>query len=607
MTKKNDDSFYKIIKRLYSIALETCPARIILYILVVFLNGSSQAAITYFTQRFFDAVEAAIPVRIVTTAVILNLTAFVTVMILKHVLNGIDNYWGESIHVWLGKGYREKLHQKVPKIDPVMFENQEFLDNTNKAIEGVGVEGSTYVLVSVTVLLASYLPYMIFMAIYLFRVKHILSISILLIFVPVLVSQLLRTSLFAKMEDEAAQIRRENSYYEDCICSRTYFKETRTLGAFHYFMNQYRQTIDKLNDKVWKTNRKSAFIDIALKISTLIGYVLVLLMLVYFVLRGQISIGAFAAIFTSIDIMFEELEEAINFQIGGMTSRLGVVRNFIKFMDYPERQGEDKEVNFAGGIHANNICFHYPGAEENSIDHVTLNIEPGETIAIVGENGAGKSTLVRLLTGIYRPTSGNVVIGDADTKLVSMKSIFKGISGIFQNYQRYQMTLKDNVVISDLDIPVKENEIIDKIEKINLDINSNTFPNGLETMLSREFDGVDLSGGQWQRVAIGRGMYKDRKIIVLDEPTASIDPLEESQIYKQFKELSKGKLSILVTHRLGSARIADRIIVMDKGKIVEVGTHEKLIKNNKKYAYMFNSQAQWYKETEDSSKAKASI
>lgn len=598
MKKENNDSFLKVIKRLYAIALEVCPLRIIFYILVVFLNGFSSVAITYFTQQFFDAVGVAIGVSVVTSTVIITLAGFVTVILLRHALNGVDNYLGETLHEWLGGSFRAKLHQKAGKIDPVMFENQEFLDNTNKAIQGVGVEGSTYTLVSVTVVLASYIPYMIFMGMYLFWLHPILVIAILVIFIPVLVSQLIRIGLFAKLEDESAQIRRENAYYEDCICSREYFKETRMLGAFHYFMNLYRETTEQLNKKTWKTNRRSGCIEIGLKILALIGYVVVLLMLVYFVLNGKISIGAFAAVFVSIETMFDYMESAINFQIGGITSRLGAVRNFVNFLDYPERRGEEREVDFTGGIHAKNISFRYPGAAEDVIEHITLHIEQGETIAVVGENGAGKSTLIRLLTGIYQPTHGNVIVGDADTKSVAMNSICKGISGVFQNYQRYQMTLKDNIVISDVDRAEHEKAIVGSIQKVDLDIEGKSFPEGIETMLSREFDGVDLSGGQWQRVAIARGLYRDRKIIILDEPTASIDPLEEFKIYKQFKDLSKGKLSILVTHRLGSARIADRIIVMDKGKMVEIGTHDELMENkSSKYASMFKSQAQWYLET----------
>ena len=180
-----------------------------------------------------------------------------------------------------------------------------------------------------------------------------------------------------------------------------------------------------------------------------------------------------------------------------------------------------------------------------------------------------------------------------DTKTTKLESLFNGVSGVYQRYQRYQMSLKDNVQISD----DNNNDEIDKVlEKVDVDIQSPNFQDGIETMLSREFDGVDLSGGEWQRIAIARGLYRHHNFIVLDEPTASIDPIEESRIYQKFIEISKNKTAVIVTHRLGSTKIAHRVIVMDKGRVVDIGSHNELMKKQGLYAEMFNSQAIWYDE-----------
>jgi len=201
--------------------------------------------------------------------------------------------------------------------------------------------------------------------------------------------------------------------------------------------------------------------------------------------------------------------------------------------------------------------------------------------------------LIKLITGIYIPTEGQVYIDDINTKDVDYSYFSKGISAIFQKFQKYKMTVSENVAISD-ELNIDEDKMESVMEKV--DLSKKEFEYSLDTMLSKEFDGVDLSGGQWQRLSIARGVYKKSNMIVLDEPTASIDPLEETEIYKRFKEISKNKTSLLVTHRLGSVKIADKIIVMDKGKVIQQGTHEELISINGKYKEMYEAQSKWYVE-----------
>ena len=198
---------------------------------------------------------------------------------------------------------------------------------------------------------------------------------------------------------------------------------------------------------------------------------------------------------------------------------------------------------------------------------------------------------MRLITGIYQPTGGSVTIDGIPAKDVKPSSLYGLMSGVFQ---KYQMTLRENVMISNRDTEREDGTLLETLRKADVDIESRSYPDGLETMLSREFDGVDLSGGQWQRVSIARGINRDSKVIVLDEPTAAIDPIEETKIYKKFKEISDERTTVLVTHRLGSARIADRIVVMENGRVAEIGTHDELMNKQGTYYVLFMSQAQWY-------------
>lgn len=594
---KNDITLGKIIFRLLPLVFAACPVFFIVTNVIGVVHGVSYGIITYVSQLFFDSVSRAISGKATVIFVIWTALALGGANIFSQILNGLHNFLEEvffqKMYGYLGM----YINRKASRIDAVSYEDPSMLDDINKANQGMS--NSLGLLLTCVTLFTFYLPYFLFMGIYLFKLKPMLAFSIMLIFIPVALTQLVRGSVFSKLEDESAPIRREYEYYEKCICDREYFKETRTLGAFGFFKELYQTALTLLGKKVWKAEYRTGLLELGMRMITLLGYMGVLYLLFTTLLKGEISVGAFAAVFSSVGLMFGIMEEIICRHIGNLMHDLGTVRNFIRFLDLPERKGKDLKINTDGGIVLENVSFRYPGAESDSLTGISLKVRKGETLAIVGENGAGKTTLVKLMTGIYLPTEGSVKIGGNDTKNVSSSSIYRGISGVFQKFQKYRMTLGENIDISSMSEDKKdkneyENRLSNAVNKADLDLKGDSFPNGFDTMLSREFDGVDLSGGQWQRVAIARGFYRAHDMIVLDEPTAAIDPIEETNLYKKFAEISKGKTSVIVTHRLGSAKIADRIIVMDKGRIIGIGTHEELMNLGKKYAEMFNAQAQWY-------------
>jgi len=304
-----------------------------------------------------------------------------------------------------------------------------------------------------------------------------------------------------------------------------------------------------LNHKQWQTERKTGFLELGMKIITLLGYGGVLIILFDALFKKDITIGAFTAAFISLDSFVGIMKELVYGSVGQLARNAGTVDNFISFMDMPERNGRDVQLDFSSGIEVINASFKYPGAEKPALDNVSLKIAGGETLAVVGENGAGKTTLVRLISGLYLPTEGTVKIGGMSTKEAAAGSIFRGVSAVFQKYQKFKMTLHDNVSINDTE---SSDEADAAIQKAGLSLEKDNFPDGTETMLSREFNGIDLSGGQWQRVAIARGFYRVHDLIILDEPTAAIDRIEETRVFEKFAEISKGKTSIIVTHfRLG--------------------------------------------------------
>jgi ATP-binding cassette subfamily B protein len=599
--KKNDYasagkpiSLFTVLRMLFPFALASFPVLFLLTNAVGIAHGASFGLNTFLSQLFFDSVTKAVSQQTGLSVVLGLAAAQGAATIGSEILNGLHNFMGKTYYRKMIGYLSLRMNEKASRLDPIVYESPELLDDINKANEGM--TNSLGLLFTAVTIFTFYIPYFIFMGFYLYTLKPILALSLILVFIPVVISQLIRGAVFAGLEDQAAPIRREFEYVERCICDREYYKETRILGAFAFFIDLYRSALSLLAVKTWKAELRTRLLELGMKMVTLAGYFGILYMLVAAMLNGEISIGSFAAVFASIGFMFGMMEEVITSQIGSMTKNLGTVRNFIRFLKLPERSGEDVQINAGDGVVLSGVSFRYPGADNESLADITLELKKGETVAIVGENGAGKTTLVKLMTGLYVPSTGVVRIGSADTRNVSAKSVHRGITAVFQKYQRYKMTLEDNIRISDADEREHRSEhaLQLAVRKADLDEKAGAFPDGYATMLSREFDGADLSGGLWQRVAIARGFYRIHGMIVLDEPTAAIDPIEESNLYRKFAEIAKDKTAIIVTHRLGSAKIADRIVVLDQGRIAETGTHDELMRKAGKYAEMFSAQAQWY-------------
>ena len=593
MEKKATKKLYGLIQMICHItglALKKSPGMFLLFFLFLISAGVCTAGNVFFKQSFFNKVELLLQGKGTIGLALGSGIAMALFLIGVLVIRALNDLIQENFSMVVKGHLGKSLNEKAARIDPIVYENNQFLDHINKAY--VGLEAAVSVVFSTLEIGIQEIAYFLFMGCYFFSIKPALLIMFGLSFLPTIIGSIIRRHMYAKMENLSAPYRRKYEYFEKCICTREYVKETRLWKAEGYLKKLYQDNLGTYTKLRWKTTKHSELMELALRFFLLSGYVGTIIMLFYYLFQGEISIGAFAAVFSSLDQMFDRMEGVFNYQIGNITSNFGAAQNYYAFLNLKEREGKQKERLKRERLELKEVSFAYPNSTKNALENVNFTIDKGETVAIVGVNGSGKSTLTRLLMGLYLPTKGKILIDGKDIKEMAPETLYQGVSAVFQKYQCYKMTVAENVQLSDAQ---KTEDIKEVLEKADFPLENGTFIDGAETMLGKDFGGIDLSGGQWQRLAIARGLYRAHDMIVLDEPTAAIDPLEEANIYYKFAEISKDKTAFIVTHRLGSAKIADRIIVMDAGRIVEMGTHNELMDKNGKYYELYQAQAKWYR------------
>jgi len=313
----------------------------------------------------------------------------------------------------------------------------------------------------------------------------------------------------------------------------------------------------------------------------------------------QISLGSFVSLTTA----------AITIQgsLVGMWGKIGEIFEINLFTkeligileqeDNDQKSSESKiNINNIERIEISNLFFKYPGSERMILNNLNMTIEKGEKVAIVGDNGAGKTTLINIILGLYTSYFGQIKVNGIDLNEIDIKSYNSCVSAVLQDFIKYIYSIKENIMIGNISLMDNDKLFYEIVKQVGLEKRLSSFATGMDTMLSKEYDyGEELSGGEWQKVAIARAIVRDADIVILDEPTSALDPLAEMEIFKLFSQVSKDKTTIMISHRLGITRFADKIIVLKDGYIVEMGTHEQLMQLQGVYKTMFEAQASWYK------------
>lgn len=390
---------------------------------------------------------------------------------------------------------------------------------------------------------------------------------------------------------------RRITYFISVLLDVKLAKEIRLFNLSNFFLDKHQQAFIELEDELNKVRKKQLIRPQPWNLFYLLCALGVIFWFVNYLTTGKISVGGLLGTIQSISFFGLSCQWMVY-----SFANVGICLNFFarlksleKVADAPQQQVEEEWLEPIDEIRFEDVSFAYQ-AENFVLKNVSFTLRAGDHLAIVGENGAGKSTLIKLLCRLYHPTSGRITCNGTDISHIDIKQWRNRLSAVFQDFGHYNLSIKENVTFTHDSTPEIEQAFLDACAKARFSIDTITAP---DTIIGKEFAGTELSGGQWQRLALARALYSSGELIILDEPTSSIDPRVEAEIFRQFSSLVEGKTAVMVTHRLGVVKHASFLIVLKKGEIVEQGTPRELEQSRGEYYSLLSLQREQYQFEEN--------
>lgn len=496
-----------------------------------------------------------------------------------------------------------QIMRKAKTVDLASFDMPEFyekLENANReaGVRPLSVLSSTFEAISKLISLVSYIvilataPGMWWTA----------PVMVLISLPTAIITFSYRRKNFMYMRRRSKD-RRQMTYYSDLMVNKDMVKEIRMFGLADTFTDRYKSVFDRYYKGMRRLIlRENTWHIITALLSSVVNCVFFAL-IAFQVFGGHIQIGDYSLYTGALTSIASTVSSLIGVSASVYEGTL-FIDNLISFMsekptvvpmsDKPEhvRSGQPHTIEFV------NVSFSYPGTERRVLKNINLTLRPGETAVLVGLNGAGKTTFIKLLTRLYDPTEGKILLDGKDLREYDLEELYRIFGIIFQDFGKYAVNVAENIQFGDITRAENREQIRDSAKKANADDFIERLPHTYDTPLMRYFEpeGIELSIGQWQKLSIARAFYSESDILILDEPTASLDPMAEQEIFNQFDRLRQDKTTIFVSHRLSSATVASKIVVLEYGELVEEGTHRELMEKKGRYYELFTTQASRYLE-----------
>ena len=594
-------AIFKNMPRLFRLVWQATPGALIVSIVLTLTSSLLPAAQIYISKLIVDEVVAlvasATPMALMVQALLPLVAGGLGVLVLQAILQQLDTYTTQVMSDRFLLFANTQMLEQATLLDLAHYESPEFHDILDRAQQS----GSNYPMrvLRITLRLLGQMTRLFGLLALLLRFNPFVFVLLLLSALPTFWAGIRFSERRFWMTRRQTPSRRLADYFGAVLTEPKYVKEVRLFNLGGYLVEQYHKIRAEFNDESKVLARKQGMVQVAIEMLAAIAFYSAYALVLWEALLGLVTIGDLT-LYAGTFQQAQAATQGILVSIASLYEFNLYVSQYFEFLDLtPQvtspRRPKDFPQPLREGLVLKDVYFTYPGSESPTLKNINLTVGASECVALVGLNGSGKTTLLKLLTRLYDIDRGLITMDDIPLSAFRLRDLRRNIGVLFQDFARYTLSAQDNIGFGDLPNREDPEQILQAAEDAGADPVIDALDDGYETVLGKMFSGgVDLSGGQWQKIGLARAFMSQAQVLILDEPTAAVDAIAEHDLFERFRQLTQGKMTFLVSHRFSTVRMADRIVVLENGEIIENGTHDELMERKGRYEEMFRLQAESY-------------